>query len=191
MPRFTKIKYRTKKGEHAVDLRWEEEQAEGKTAITHHLTSTEAPWASLPSAMTAFVPPVLRLLELDADYEDGLEVVGLSISYGDDGRRGLVVTCLKELSSSPAPLVLNTPHLQEAGDDDAPALPAEMERALDNALAAATLFLEGSRAQGSLFEALKDDVQAIQESLGDGESVTISSPGSKPVTLHGTGKRRS
>jgi hypothetical protein len=146
---FTRIKYAPKKGVH---LEWEERDgAEGETLIASTLTSMEAPDPAFTDALQAFVTPVLRLLELPTAYGVGMQVTGLAISRsGDDDRLGLVVTSLKALGGANAPLVLNTPHLMEPGDDAQPVLPTAMLAALEAAMAEAARFVRGHRLQLSL-----------------------------------------
>lgn len=189
MHQFTKIKW--KPGE-KLELQWVESVGEGKTAIVHQLASVEEPAAALPECLQAFVPEVLKLLRLPATYADDMSVTALTINYEDDDRMGLVVTCLKQLSSTNAPLVLNTPHLREA-DNDAVGhfLPARMVQLLEDAKVVAERFLLGERAQLSLIgvgEVALKAARDIRHSLDEGESVTVSLPGHAPVTLHGRPK---
>lgn len=146
---FRKIKWNGTE----VVLQWTESKVRGDE-IKHELTSTDAPAPSFEKAMAAFAPIVLDLLELPESYESGLRVTGLSINVekGDD-RLGLVMTCQKEIAEANGPLVLNTPHLRERGDEDGPGfMTRDMEIALRNAELAAQQYLEGTRAQANLFE---------------------------------------
>ena len=148
--RFTKIKSNGK----TVELQWHESKLNGEE-ISHHLTSPDAPSPALPSALAAFVPIVLDLLQLPEDWSENLRVQSLSINHEKgDGRMGLVITCLKKLPDANAPLVLNTPHLRQPVNDDdtGPGFFIEgMGEALDDVLSAALGFYNGERAQGDLF----------------------------------------
>lgn len=103
-----------------------------------------------------------------------------------------MVTCLKTLATTNAPLVLNTPHLRE-DDGESPGLflPDAMATLLDRAKQAAERFMQGDRAQLNLLDVGKvamDAAREMADSLDEGESVTVSTPGRAPVTLHGKPK---
>lgn len=146
MLRFKKIKYNGEK----VVLHWTTSKV--MEEVAHELISTQTPHPRLVDTLAAFVPEVLDLLELPADYDVGLRVVGLSINTQEDGRRGLVVTCLKALEGAQGPLVLNTPNLPEPGDDaQQPSLPSTMLRLMERAEREAEAFVNGKRAQVDMF----------------------------------------
>jgi hypothetical protein len=158
--RFSKIKYDGK----AVELMWS--TIERADTIEHRLSSGEPPRRELKHALAEFVPHVLRMLELPANYEHGLLITGLIVKDGkDDDGRSLIVTCQKTIDDSDSPLILNTPLMANADTGILGAL-------LDSAEDAAENYRVGRRAQGDLFD------------LPAGiESVTISTPGSAPVTI--------
>lgn len=146
--RFTKIKFVGTK----VELAWTTKKLHQE--VEHRLTSSQAPAQPLLAALEAFRDPVLRLLELPLRYGDGLRVQSLSINVEEkDGRRGLVVTSLKEIASAHSPLVLNTPHLRERMDEETEKgfLPEEWLRLLEDAESGATRYVNGERAQSDLF----------------------------------------
>jgi hypothetical protein len=67
--------------------------------------------------------------------------------------RGLVITALKKLSRSQAPLVLNTPHITETGShENAPTLFGRELDLLEQLQEEAARYLKGERAQQSLFD---------------------------------------
>lgn len=161
--RFTKIKFNG----FQVQLTWiEKKGSSGEVEST--LKSYERPDPELGNAMRAFVPIVFDLLDLlRGDWEVDFLVTGLSINEEDDGRKGLVITCLKKLEKANAPLVLNTPHLREPVEDE------EFERtgyftdgmleALERAEKAARGYVEGKREQGDLFEAKQSEKEPEPE----------------------------
>lgn len=154
--RFTKIKANKKR----VHLEWMTPApgGGGSDYIEHTLESGDPPAPEFVQAMQALAEEVGELLEVESEWAEGLEVIGLSINYEDDGRRGLVVTCLKPLDGTNAPLVLNTPHLREPdADADGPALSEGMLRLLAAAGSQAAAYVKGQRAQGTLFPA--DDAE--------------------------------
>jgi len=121
-------------------------------ATQHKLVSDDQPEDGFTRALDAFGDVVLRILELPDTYGEGLSVRGVSLSYTDEDRMGCVVTCLKELAATDAPLVLNTPHLMELDLDnpEQAAMPAEMEEAIEALCEAAERYVKGHRAQGDL-----------------------------------------
>jgi hypothetical protein len=169
--KFTKIGFERKAKK--VTLRWQ--TTSGKDTVKHELESFDPPEPALAKALDAFTPNVLELLELPIEYGIGLEIRSLSINYEDDGRMGLVVTCLKSLADTTAPLVINTPHLRELGDDGEGGafLPIDMQGLSDVVQAAAARYVLGHREQGNLFDGLMES---------DGASVTISA-GGRSVTI--------
>lgn len=145
---FTKIKL--VRGQ--VALEWVTEEGPKRAdQHEHRVTSFELPHPSFVEAMQAFVQPCLELLELPEDYDEGITVSGLSITYEDERGRGLVVTLQKKLAGAPSPLIFNTPYLPEQGGEHGMSLPHDLLACLDEAEAAAGRFLQGERAQADLF----------------------------------------
>ena len=147
---FTKIKSTGKK----VELRWV--TSEKGADHEHHVKSAEEPRPELTDALNCFVPFVMELLGLeDTAFDEVLKVTGLSIDTGEDGRRGMIITCRKDLEHTNGPLIFNTPHIREAAEDaeDGKATDgvglwlAGMADALERADAAASGFVNGERAQ--------------------------------------------
>lgn len=144
--RFRKIKWNGEK----VHIEWETTSKDD--TIEHRLVSQDPPEPLLPDALQAFIPEVLRIIEAEDYWSQGMRVTGLSLSYDSEGRMGCVVTCLRDLAAATAPLVLNTPHLVEPGEDDAACLSATMLALIKRAQEAAGRYIEGHRSQGDMFE---------------------------------------
>lgn len=176
--KFSKIKWDGA----TVELQWTT-KLDGGGEVAHSLKSMDTPRPEFISAMQAFVPEVLELLELDgAGWDDELTVSGLSINEEEDGRRGLVCTCRRALTIANAPLILNTPHLRERRDEEGESgfLPDELLTLVGRMEGEAQLYLKGKRAQADLFDAL------VPNADSGIESVTLSS-GGKTVTLNRKG----
>ncbi len=108
---FTKIRLT----DTAVELIWND-NTETDKQITE-LSSTDLPEPSFTEALQAFLPDVLSLLELPAGYD--VTVRSVSIKYkGEADRRGIVVTCLKEIEAVNSPFVIHTPLVMERVEDD-------------------------------------------------------------------------
>jgi len=119
---FQKIKWNGSE----VKLAWTTGNPFG-VEFEHTMRSKEAPHPELDERFRAFVPHVLKLLELPESYDEKFRVTGLSINTEEDGRCGLVVTCMKGIADANAPLVINTPHLRERMDEEGVGfLPGEM-----------------------------------------------------------------
>ena len=153
----------------------------------HSLDCRQAPKQEFVNALTALVPSVVAICELPDDYVVGIEIRGVSFSWAKD-IMGATITALKTLNDSDAPLVLNSPHkpsepYSETGDNRN-CLSAATVVALEEVLMEAERYVEGERAQGSLFED-RELMRAVRNLCpdGEGESVTISSAGFRPATL--------
>lgn len=172
MQRFQKIKWNLK----AVSLTWTTES--GTETHEHELTSSQTPHEDFERALQALKDDVLELCEL-YDYEDGVRVSSVTISYSEkSGRRGAVVTALKTLAVANAPLVLNTPHLAQEGENDKGVLPPAMWRRVLALEVEAQAYVDGKRApkeQRDMFEQRRvTDSTTVPFSFED-TSVTLTS----------------
>ena len=82
----------------------------------------------------------------------------MSFSYSEDGVQGAVISALRELKRSVQPLNLNTPHKPyqpynpEQGADPDMLMPENIIEHLNEVEDEAQRYIDGDRAQGSLFE---------------------------------------
>lgn len=147
--RFKRIKFDGAE----IRLEWSEETGREDESHEHVLISKDRPAAEFSDVLGLLVDPVLELLELPEEYAGGMTVRGVSFSYSKDDRMGAVVTCLKELHEANAPLVLNTPHLQEPDvDDPNPQLSPAMSRVLHELQQQAVRYVGGHREQRDMFD---------------------------------------
>jgi len=109
------------------------------------------PHPDLLAALQALAPHVVEICEMEDLQEPAIEVRSVTYTWAHDVM-GAVITALRHLQNSPAPLVLNTPHKpsdwygdQEDGDP-AQLLPEHTVRALRQLQKEAIEFLEGKRA---------------------------------------------
>ena len=130
--RFTKIKFDPKKG--MVHL----EYKSGKQLLDEYtMKCTEAPHPNFLKSLEVFKTHVTDICELPAEYAERIIVRGISLNYGgEDDVMGCVIIAGMELQNSNAPLNLNTPNKIECMYNP------DME---------ANLYVEGERAQTSLF----------------------------------------
>lgn len=119
------------------------------------MTCNDAPRPEMATALQDLVPDLLDICELPEDYRSGLTIGSVSLSYGGDAETmGAVITGLKALRTTRAPLVLNSPHLPSesySGDDAEPVLSSETVAKLATVEGEAFLYVDGDRAQRSLF----------------------------------------
>lgn len=138
----------------STSVHWTTLSANQLTTTEHSITSAEDPEPEFLTALDALKVHVLDVLELPESYGEGLRITGVSLSYDAEDRMGVVVTCLKDLDGTNAPLVLNTPYLPEPNFDqpDQPAMNDEFVEAIDEVKKWAKRFTEGKRAQAELFD---------------------------------------
>jgi len=162
--RFRKIRYAD--GVVTLEL---EDQPSADQEEQRVITSKERPRKAFLHALDALGLPALTVCELPLYFVDELTVRAVSISYDEQGNRGVVVTSLRRLKNLSTPLVLNTPNLSERGADQGKAtMPAAMRLALDALEREARLFVEGLREQADLFDetAAPEDDEDLMEHVG-------------------------
>lgn len=175
---FTKIKYNPDKA--GVELEW---QNTAKSDTTEsRLTSPDKPLPAFVDAMQAFRMYVMHICRFGDGFDVDLTVVGVSISHSESQGRGLVVTALKKLAATQAPLVINTPHLPEVAEHG-PTLPAFALELLDEMERQANRYRDRERMQRDAFAGDAADAEA--DDFGKNVSkVTISTAG-RSVSMTG------
>jgi hypothetical protein len=187
--RFKKIKHNPKEG--LTELAYQKPM---KGDYDDYIVVTrEEPHPDFKDALQGLAGGLLELCELDgAVEEDQITIRGVSFSYAKDDSVGAVITGLRELRNSNAPLVLNSPHklLESMADEpqEEQLLPDAVVSALDDLITQALAFLNGKRSQGDLFEGAEataptkkeDDVQ-VTITVGE-TSVTTTGDGLKQAT---------
>ena len=156
MPRrFTKIKFDGT----TVELHYEE----GNGYMDKYtMKCNEPPRPELEEALKALAPEVLYLCELANCYLERITVRSVSLNYGGKQETmGATITSQMELYNSNCPLNLNTPnkpvepYADGDYDDEVYAkmcLRSECVDKLYDLIEAANYYVDGQRAQGSLFD---------------------------------------
>jgi len=126
------------------------------------LVSADQPTAEFLRALQAFDAAVIEILELPSEYEIGLTIRGVSISYDENGDPKCTITALKALSNSDVPAVLNTPHGCEFSNDAA---------LLEDLTKQACLYIDGQRQQGMFNFSEEPEREVSLESGGKKASV--------------------
>ena len=156
--KFTKIKFDGEK----VHLAWTETAGpDGVDEVKCELSSNDLPHESFTAALLALKSTVTSLCDLPITWLENdlypLVVRSASINYEDGGLRGFVVTSLKYLPRTNAPMVLNTPHMREDdGESQGNCAPSDMVGLIEDLEREAVRYIKGHRAQGDLFN---DDEQ--------------------------------
>jgi hypothetical protein len=148
---FTKIKSNGKQ----VVLEWTTPAKGGRTGelIEHRLCSEQPPVQEFTDALDALKVEVGALLEVPAKWALPLRVIGVSINTEEDGRKGYVITALKDLEATNAPAVINTPHLRAQEDDEEQGkfAPASLIELVGEVIERAKDYVGGKRAQLDMF----------------------------------------
>jgi len=154
---YTKIKFDGSK----VRIEYEVTRKDGDPD-EYTLHSADKPLPEFDEALQALAADVVTICELNPSDVDKLKVRGVTLTH-TNGILGVCVTALKTLKSSNAPLVINTPHLPEEsyseGDDNAPVMPSGMAMRVAAVEAQARRYVDGERAQASLFAPVTVEVE--------------------------------
>lgn len=114
---------------------------------TFSLQSSDRPHETLYLALEDLAGYVLETCEVaDAWDADTIKVGGVSFSYSDDGRYGIIVTAQKKLETSNSPLNLNTPLRKSFHEDDSTSLDPRTETIVDRLIRECERYINGDRA---------------------------------------------
>src|SRR6185437_16003681 len=136
---ITKIK----RSKGLTTVSWETTQLGDTTA--HTLTSSRSPTIGFLDAFEALAAFAGRICEFSHDVVNALRMSGVTFTEGKDGP-GIVITCLRDVSGSDAPMVINTPHLVES------AWPSGLILAVAELKLHTALFVAGIGDQRDMFE---------------------------------------
>lgn len=101
-------------------------------------------------ALKELVEHVVEMCELPDDYASRIEVRGVSFSYSNDVM-GATITAIMSLTYSAQPLNLNTPYKTEESESTLQQLTYACRHDLGVLQQECKLYIDGERAQGSLF----------------------------------------
>lgn len=152
--RFRKIKHNPKEETSEFVL---ETPARGGHDL-HTIETSDAPHPDFVKAFQALAPAVIEIAELGGVAKPvDIEVRSVAIHYHKNESIGVVITALRELKNSAAPLLINTPHkiFRNApdGTGDEQIFPKKYVEKIDDLSTEAVLFIRGKRQQGDLFAA--------------------------------------
>lgn len=150
--RFTKIKINGG----GVILHLEEKMDENNSRDVV-FKSADSPHSDFTEAMARVALYARLMLGLPEDYaRNSFHVGGVSLSYGKDDAKGVVISGWINLTSTNSPFFFNTPHLpytKPSESSTVPVVPAEGLLALNLLEYEAAAYLSGKRAQLDMFDA--------------------------------------
>jgi len=129
-------------------IRYRVTGGEGRYPETITLEGTEPPLEALKAALQGMAEHAVRMMEAPAHWAEELTVLSVTVTHHDVD--GLVITSLRKLDNSDAPLVLNTPHFTFGARDDFQELgiaSTECIETLDQLAALAFDYVDGERKQ--------------------------------------------
>lgn len=169
MKRITKVKYDGTK----IEIRYQQPRNDGEPD-EYEIKCRDLPHADFGRAFDALLPYAEEIAELPGMLEGSSRVRGVSLTWSEDDTMGACITVLKNLDTCRSPLVINTPHLPAVAANDAGAefvLPEKCIAALEKVIEEALAYLDGKRAQGSLFGSLEEGM-SVEFTTGD-RTVTL------------------
>jgi hypothetical protein len=152
MLRVTKAKWDGSK----VRIEYENKRADGKGFDEFTLNCSDTPLVSFRDALSALSLDVIGICEMHVAEEPKISVRGVTFTNTNDVF-GAVITAMKKLKTTNAPLVINTPHLTEEpygeGDTSTPLLDTATVDRLHTLALEAERYINGEREQGDLLGA--------------------------------------
>lgn len=149
---LVKYKYKAKTSETLV--KYTVERDEEGTLDTVTVETHDLPRPELKEALEAMADHMVDMIEAPHDWRNEITVLSVTVTSSNDVQ-GLVITGMRELENSNAPLVINTPHFtrepyNEEDDSDVGIFSFECADALDELERLVIRFVEGERAQQEL-----------------------------------------
>lgn len=116
--------------------------------------SADQPGPELLKSLASLASEVVAICEIPEEHEGRITVTGVAFSYsGQDQNMGASIIARKSLVRSNAPLNLVTPHKVDSDDaDNLQQLMPSTIRALDTVINYSLRFIDGKRAQQSIFD---------------------------------------
>lgn len=144
------IKVKAKKGEWTI--RWQKKNEAADTYDTYEITSKDMPLEELPKRLQVMANHVTEICDLPESATKNIIVSGITESYTDENRY-LVITAVRSLSKSKAPMLINTPVRPLYPENDQDETFCMSKECLQDLLAVeneAMKYVRGERAQQSL-----------------------------------------
>lgn len=150
--RFKKVKHHPK--DETTEISYQVPVKGGHDAYL--INTAQPPHPEFLTALGALAPAVLEIAELKGVAEvDDIEVRTVNFSYHQNDTVGVVITAMRKLKKSSAPMLINTPHKLMEPAENTPTeqiLSDETIELLEDLIRETRLFIGGKRAQVDMFE---------------------------------------
>lgn len=151
-----------------ITIDWEIDNGDGRAPDEYHLKCADVARPEFYKALAAIRQDVIELLELPPAWLDDIKVKGAAFSYTKKGTKGVVITATRELKHSSSPMNLNTPYVPyDSQNPDKFVIPYFTEERLNKLEEEAERHIDGNRAQGSLFDEPKANVEVTAEIIDE------------------------
>lgn len=144
MRKLRKLKFDPSKP--GLFVAWEDWDQEAGRFEECTLKCNERPRTALLEALLNMRRYLIEICELPASWEDEIRIRGLTIKEDSNGITGIVISGIRELRGSEAPLVLNSPYVVEESEDDLGVYSDECAGDLVDLAALVWRYLDGDRA---------------------------------------------
>ncbi len=172
------VKVKRGKGDR-ITVMYEGERKDGENWDQFSVSALDKPTKSFLDAFDDLLESALDICLMDEAYGENMSVTGVSFSYGGETEvMGAVITCQKELDTTNAPLILNTPHLPASDysdNGDQPTLDALTIKRLEMLGEEGIAYAQGKRVQMELDMDRKTEAQNDTEAMDElkGEAIKI------------------
>lgn len=134
-----------------VLVKYQEAKGENAKTETVTLEAEDPPLPELERALSSMAEHLCAICELPADWVEDIEVRSVTVTY-TEAATGLVITGLRSLDGSSAPLILNSPHFTDAPYSETDQggkgiYSADCGRDLNELARAAFAYVDGKRGQ--------------------------------------------
>nr|DAL55741.1 MAG TPA_asm: hypothetical protein [Caudoviricetes sp.] len=163
MRRVRKIKIDTNA---KIIIDWDLALDDGTTWDEYHMRCSDLPRPEFFQALAEIGRDVLELLEFPSTWLGDIKVRGVTYTYSDKGNKGVVITAVRDLNKSSRQMNLVTPcFLYDSDNPDTFTIPYFTLERLNKLEEEAERYIDGDRAQGSLFDAPEEpQAEAAEES---------------------------
>lgn len=124
-----------------VEIEFSNKTLDDKTTKDTKFKSFIEPHSDFTDALDELDDDVIEILELPADYKEGLKVNSVSIAHEDAGF-GCVISCTKQLANLAAPFCLNTPYIPpHRNEHQTNFINGNLQRKIEQLMREASLFM--------------------------------------------------
>jgi hypothetical protein len=145
-------KIKMSKGSVLIDYRSPTSDGTDSNKLT--LESKELPSPEFKATLQLLSNCIAKIYELPEAYAEGIEVTSATFVYkGEDGTMGCTISGKKTVNTSNSPALFNTPIVYVSTDEGQDkAMDGKMEEILNDLQDCARDYINGARAQQTLFE---------------------------------------